>query len=461
MTAVSSGGEYTSELSVQLSRFVAALLPFLVLVVPAAAHAHVIPNAARIVAFLKPEGPWLRLLVRVPLEAMVDLTYPTRGDGDLLDLDRADRVLRELAALWIANNIDTHEGKQALPSARIAEVRASLAFDGSFASYDQALQHVTGPRLTNSVDFVWNQGFLDVLLEYPIASDRSAFAIHSRLSTLAVTTTTTLRFLPAAGSVRAFEFVGDPGLIALDPAWHQTAARFLRTGFLEILRGTDYWLFLFALVIPLKLMRDLLPVAVAFVVAEAITLSPSSSVAPDTLWFQPLMGFLIAMSILYLAIENGLQAGASRRWMMAFGVGLVLGFRFSQPLGDNLQFAGRHPLTSLAAFATGADVAQLLVASLLFLAVRQLFNLIPERAGTIILSLMAGDIAWHWMGARGALVARYQLQWPAMTPAAGLVAVTWLMDVVIVGAVFWLLLMAIRRYAPAGPAAPKGTFTTP
>ena len=275
------------------ARLVAVLMPLMVLGLPSCARAHVIPNDAKIQAFLKPEGQRLRLLVRVPLETMVDLTYPTRGTSELLDLDRADRVLRELAALWIANNVDAYEGQRQLPYPQIVDVRASLAFDGSFASYEQALAHVTGPRLTNSVDFVWNQGLLDVLLEYPIESDRSRFSIHSKLSTLAVRTTTSLfGFLgPADGRPSAaFEFIGDPGLIVLEPTWDEAAARFIRTGFLEILHGADYWLFLFVLVIPLRRWRALVPVAISFAVAEAITLSPSSSFAPDTLWFQPLIG---------------------------------------------------------------------------------------------------------------------------------------------------------------------------
>jgi hypothetical protein len=56
--------------------------------------AHEIPGDVTIQAWLKPEGQRLRLLVRVPLIAMRDINYPTRGDKTLgiLDLSRAESV---------------------------------------------------------------------------------------------------------------------------------------------------------------------------------------------------------------------------------------------------------------------------------------------------------------------------------------------------------------------------------
>ena len=429
------------------SRFVAVLIPLAIVGLPSCARAHVIPNDARIQAFVKPGGQQLRLLVRVPLEAMVDLNYPTRGSaGEFLDLDRADRVLRELAALWIGNNIDVYEEGRLLPSPKVVEVRASLAFDGSFASYEQALQHITGPRLTNSVDFVWNQGLLDVLLESPIASDRSRYAIHSKLSTLALRTTTTLHLLTPDADTRAFEFLGDPGVITLDPTWYQTAWRFIKTGFLEIVGNPDYWLFLFVLAFPLRRVGALIPVAVSFAVAEAISLNPSSGFAPDSLWFQPLIGVAFAAVILYMAIENGMRVGAAHRWMLAFGAGLVLGFQFSLAVRDTMQFAGTHPVISMIAFAAGADIGQLLLLLLFLPAVQWLLRIATEPVATFVLALMAGDIAWHWLGTRLDALGQYQFLWPAITPTLMLVIVRWMTELVIVVAAFWLLFTAIRRF---------------
>lgn len=428
-------------------RIAAVLAILAVLGLPACARAHVIPNDAKIELILKPEGQRLRLLVRVPLQTMVDLEYPTRGTTqDFLDLERADRVLNDAAGLWLVNNLDVYEGNRPLPTPRVVDLRASLAFDGSFGSYEQALAHVQGPRLTNSVDFIWNQGLLDVLLEYPIQSDRSGFSIHSKLSSLALSTTTSLRFLPPDGSTRALEFTGNPGLIRLDPTWYQAAARFIETGFLRIVYGPDYWLFLLTLAVPLRRWRALVPVAMAFAVAEAITLSPSSNLSVDTLWFQPLIGLLIAISIIYMAIENAMGAGLSRRWMIAFGFGLLLGFHFSFGLRPALQFAGAHLMTSLVAFGAGVAAGQILVLLIIVPAVYALARLLSERAAMFLLSLVAGHIAWHWMVERGALLSRYPFLWPAGTPA--LTLVRWATGVVIAVAAFWVLWMTIGRSAP-------------
>ena len=96
---------------------------------------------------------------------------------------------------------------------KIVDVRASLQSDKSFTSYAEALAHVRGPRLTNDVQVYWNQVMLDVLFEYPIHSERSRFSIHPGLARLGLQVITAVRFLPPGGVVRAFEFVGDPGLL--------------------------------------------------------------------------------------------------------------------------------------------------------------------------------------------------------------------------------------------------------
>ena len=54
-----------------------ALVALLILALrPAAPAAHDIPNDVTIQTFVKPDGPRLRVLVRVPLAAMRDMDYP-------------------------------------------------------------------------------------------------------------------------------------------------------------------------------------------------------------------------------------------------------------------------------------------------------------------------------------------------------------------------------------------------
>ncbi len=282
---------------------------------------------------------------------------------------------------------------------------------------------------------------LDVLFEYPIRSDRSDFSIHPALDRLGVRVLTVLRFLPPSGVIRAFEYEGDPGLVRLDPRWSQAALRFVKLGFLHILDGTDHLLFLLCLVIPFRRFGALVPVVTAFTVAHSITLIASAyNLAPDALWFPPLIETLIAISILYMALEN-IVGGSTlrRRWVIAFGFGLVHGFGFSFVLRRHMQFAGSHLLTSLLSFNVGVELGQLLVLLLLIPALDALFRyVVAERMGTIILSALVAHTAWHWMLDRADRLRQFPFEWPEITAALLASATRWLMLIVLAAALIWL-----------------------
>jgi hypothetical protein len=440
----------------------AALAALLVVLGSATPVAHEIPNDVTVQTMLKPEGQRLRLLVRVPLVAMRDMSFPQRGI-DRLDLARAEQTLRDAATLWIADDIELYEDDVRLAYPRVVEVRASLAGDRSFTSYDEALAHVTGPRLPDDTELFWSQGLLDVLFEYRIQSDQSKFSIRPKLARLGIRTQTVLRFLPPGGAVRAFEFHGDPGLVRLDPRWHQAAFQFVKLGFFHILDGVDHLLFLVCLVIPLRRFRSLVAVVTAFTVAHSITLIASAyNLAPDALWFPPLIETLIATSIVYMALENiafaskgtqGTQTTAARmsfaalgglalkrRWLVTFAFGLVHGFGFSFALRETLQFAGSHLLASLLAFNIGVELGQLLVLVVLIPALGLLFRyVVAERLGTIILSAIVAHTGWHWMTERFGVLRQYRFEWPVIDAVFWVGAMRLAMLVVVCVGLYWLV----------------------
>lgn len=420
----------------------------LFLALACSALAHDIPNDVAIQAFFRPEGDRARLLVRVPMKAMRDVEFPDRNG--YLDFDRADFPLRTAAKVWVSDLIQIYEGSQRLPDPEIVSARASLESDQSFASYETALAHLTGPKLTNETTVVWNQTFLDVLFEYPIRSERSDFSIRSRFDTLGLRVVTALRFLPPAApgqerAVRAFELTGDPGLLRLDPHWYQAAAWFVRGGFEHILSGPDHLLFLLCLVIPFRRVRALIPIITAFTVAHSITLIASAyDLAPGGQWFPPLIEALIAASIVYMALENIVgTANVHRRWIIAFGFGLVHGFGFSFALRQTLQFAGSHLLTSLLSFNVGVELGQLLVLALFVPVLELLFRfVVKERMGTIIVSAFVAHTGWHWMLDRGQRLLEYPF--PQIDAAFVAASLRWLMAIVAIAACVWLLSLAIR-----------------
>jgi HupE / UreJ protein len=424
-----------------MSRSLVVLLALLVFAPAQRLAAHDIPNDATVQIFFKPDGKHLYVLVRAPLKTMRDVEFPERGQG-YLDFERVDPTLREAATLWISDFIEVYEGADRLPKPRIVDTRLSLESDPSFASYEQALAHFSTPKLSNGTAIFWDQLMLDVLFEYPIQSDASHFSIHPGLGRLAARVVIALRFLPPGGAVRAFEFLGDPGTVRLDPRWFQAAGQFIKLGFLHILDGTDHLLFLVCLVIPFRRFRALIPVVTSFTVAHSITLIASAyNLAPDSLWFPPLIETLIAMSIVYMALEN-IVGGATvqRRWMITFGFGLVHGFGFSFALRQTMQFAGSHLLASLLSFNVGVELGQLLVLVVLIPALEVLFRyVVAERMGTIILSAIVAHTAWHWMIDRYQVLRQYQIPWPTMEAAPLAKELFLLMLIVIAAGLVWLV----------------------
>ena len=372
-------------------------LPFVLFLTPAVAHD--IPSDLTAHAFIRARDAKLQVIVRVPLSAIRDIEFP-EDDRGYLDIEKLTPLLPNAATVQIAGPIEVYEGGTLLPKPEVAATQISLESDRSFNSFADALRHVQRPKLPNIANLVWNQVFFDVLLEYPIRSDRSDFFIRTGFERLAARVVSVIRFVEPGGAIRAYEFQGDPGLIPLDPRWYHAARRFVEMGFFHILDGTDHLLFLLCLVIPFRRFRALVGVVTAFTVAHSITLIAAAfGLAPDRLWFPPLIETLIAASIVYMALENIVGASTGRRrWIVAFGFGLVHGFGFSFALRETLQLAGSHLLTSLLAFNLGVELGQVLVLLLLIPMLDMLFRfVVAERIGTIILSALVAHTGWHWM----------------------------------------------------------------
>jgi hypothetical protein len=420
--------------------------------------AHEIPASVVVHAFVRAEGEELRLLVRVPLEAMRDVTFPLRGIGflDLDALERLDPALREAARLWIAEHVTFFENGVVLAAPGIAAIRVSAPSELAFGTYEGALAHVRAPPLDPGTELYWRQALLEVLLEYPIASPASEFAILPEWAHLGQRTTTLLRFLPESGAERVIHFAGDPGLIHLDPRWYQAAASFVRLGFRHILGGADHLLFVLCLVIPFRRFLPLLALVTSFTIAHSITLAASAlGFAPEALWFPPLIETLIALSIVFMAIENVVGSSLQRRWLTAFGFGLVHGFGFSFLLRESLQFAGTNVLVSLLAFNVGVELGQILVLLLAVPVLGLLFRyVLDERIGIVVLSVLVGHSAWHWMAEQWAEFREHPLEWPVLDLAFLAGATRALMILLILGAIVWLLSGLFSRWTRPGSDGP-------
>lgn len=414
----------------------------------ASVSAHDIPLDVLIQSFVKAEGGQLHLLVRAPIAAMRDIVWPQK-DQDHLDLARAETYLRDASTLWLGDEVTVFEEGRPLPPGRVVSLRATAPGDRSFESYETAYAHLTEPQSPDDVPIA--TGFLDVLFEFPIESASSRFSIEPKWARLGGRTVTVVRLLMPDGTVRPFEFEGNPGVVELDPSGWQAAWRFVKLGFEHILDGTDHLLFLFCLVIPFRRFRALVTIVTAFTVAHSITLIASAyNLGPDSLWFPPFIETLIATSIVYMSLENIVGARLHRRWLITFAFGLVHGFGFSFALKQTLQFAGSHLLVSLLSFNVGVELGQLLVLALAIPAIELLFkHVVAERLGTIVLSTLITHTGWHWMTERYAVFSQYDVQMPDFTPAFIALMLRYAMGLVAIAGLLWVVSLFTKRGEPA------------
>ena len=416
--------------------------------------AHEIPTEVVVQAIVKPDGHRLDLLVRVPLEAMRDVNFPETADGNLR-ISAADETLRDAATIWIAQEVDLYQADERLDEWSIDAVRVSLPSDRSFDDYDAALRHVLGPPLDDDEDLRRDQALLDVLIRYPVDADSADFSIASRFVRLGLETTTVIRYVHVDGVERIYQFQGDAGLLRLDPRWHHAFFRFVGSGIEHILDGTDHLLFVICLLIPFRRIRPLVVIVTSFTVAHSITLIASAfGMVPNFLWFPPLIETAIALSIVYMAFENIVGSQWEKRWMIAFGFGLVHGFGFSFALSEILQFAGGHLLTSLLAFNLGVEIGQLFIILLAVPLLNLLFQkVVAERVGTILLSALLAHSGWHWMSDRATELSAYSFQWPALNYAFFASIARWLMLAIVIGVILWIMLRVYGRFLGPGRTA--------
>ena len=141
---------------------------------------------------------------------------------------------------------------------------------------------------------------------------------------------------------------------------------FLEIGFKHILEGYDHLLFLAGLIVVSKSLKQLLPVVTAFTIAHSATLILS---AFGIISLNPLLTeTLIAVSIVYVGVENIFKEKFNGRWLIAFGFGLVHGAGFSGHLTALLQSVmGTGQIwSSLIGFNIGIELGQVVVILIAF-----------------------------------------------------------------------------------------------
>lgn len=151
-------------------------------------------------------------------------------------------------------------------------------------------------------------------------------------------------------------------LVAIGHERPQTFWQFLKLGIEHILTGFDHLAFLFALLLAGGSFREAAKIITSFTVAHSITLALATlnlaNLSPGIV--EP----MIAVSIVYVGVENIFRPATKRRWLLTFAFGLIHGFGFAsvlRELGIGAQSGGA--IMPLLSFNLGVELGQIAIAA--------------------------------------------------------------------------------------------------
>ena len=135
--------------------------------------------------------------------------------------------------------------------------------------------------------------------------------------------------------------------------------QFAFLGVEHIVTGYDHVLFLLGVLLLSGSLSMAAKIVTSFTAAHSLTLALATL---DIISIRPtVVEPLIALSIVYVGVENLVRKNIGRRWPLTFAFGLVHGLGFASQLGD-LRGAG-DAIVPLLSFNLGVEVGQLAIAA--------------------------------------------------------------------------------------------------
>lgn len=147
------------------------------------------------------------------------------------------------------------------------------------------------------------------------------------------------------------------------PAVQHSFREFLLLGITHIATGYDHILFLLGLLMVGGSFKSAIKIITSFTVAHSITLALATM---NLINLPPrIIEPLIAVSIIYVGVENMVRRDMDKRWLLAFGFGLVHGCGFASALRDlGIGSDGTSIVVPLFSFNLGVEMAQMTIAAL-------------------------------------------------------------------------------------------------
>jgi hydrogenase/urease accessory protein HupE len=260
---------------------------------------------------------------------------------------------------------------------------------------------------TNTDPKVWfdSQGnpFVEVTRTFSgSGASLTGLRLHCDLLREVVAGHQTLAKITASGKTVNFVFANgqDDELQEQTSRW-AAFLQFVHMGIMHIFTGYDHIAFLLGVVLIGGSFGTILKVVTSFTVAHSITLA----LAALNIVHLPsrLVESGIALSIMYIAIENIFFKKFDRRWIVTFFFGLVHGFGFASAL-EEVHLSGSILATALFSFNFGVELGQVCIVALMLPALWYLKNykfhdMVVRAVSTTIFLL---GTFWLWQRVTGA-----------------------------------------------------------
>lgn len=213
---------------------------------------------------------------------------------------------------------------------------------------------------------------------------------------------------PAPGQVMIFP--GDKPIDLSEPLlgpW-ELAPKFFYAGIEHIMTGYDHLCFLIAVVLWATRVWPVVKIGTAFTVSHSVTLTLAALelVNLPSNWVE----IAVALSIVYVAIENFFTRKVDGRWKDTFGFGFIHGFGFASGLIE-MGVPQRAVVPALASFNVGVEVGQIgvvLVVMPLLLAIDKYMNK-GQRSEKLVyaISTVIAGFGIYWMLVRLELIREF------------------------------------------------------
>ena len=168
---------------------------------------------------------------------------------------------------------------------------------------------------------------------------------------------------------------------------------YFNLGFDHLLKGIDHIVFLICLIFLVNGFINLVKVVTAFTIAHSITLSLSflGIVAIS----QSVIEALIALTIIFVALDAADSKDKQFPWYYAFGFGLLHGFGFSGALSE-IGINNNELALSLLFFNVGIEIAQLAIIPIPFLIIFFFRNSKVFQNIKCLTAIIIGGIGVYW-----------------------------------------------------------------